>query len=251
MIGRYLSPDSYYSHGFFIPPIVGYLIWLKRDELENIEADTSWTGLVIVLIAALFHLFGTAVYIFSISGFSMWLLLIGSCLLLYGWARTRRILFPLLFLFFMFPLPLAIISKISFPLKMLVAKYGVQLVSLTGVPVHREGFNIIIPQGTLLVGNPCSGLRSLIAFLALGSLFAYLSTLSLPKKWVLFSLAVPVALFSNLLRVPILILWSYRFGLDAAAPDTLVHTGSGFFTFILGGLLLYAALYFLGGTRET
>lgn len=251
MLDRYLSQDSYYSHGFLIPFISGYLIWLKREELVDIKIKTSWIGLALVLFAALIHLFGTAVYIFSVSGFSIWLLFIGSCLFLYGGSRTRQILFPLLFLFFMFPLPLAIITKISFPLKMLVAKYGVQIVALTGVPVYQEGFNIIIPQGTLLVGNPCSGLRSLITFLALGSLFAYLSDLSTIRKWLLLLFAVPVALLSNLLRVPILILWSYKYGLDAAAPDTLVHTGSGFFVFVLGIILLYIAMYFLGGTRET
>ena len=250
MLDRYLSPDSYYSHGFFIPIVTGYLIWLKRDELKRIEIRTSWAGFALVILAALLHLFGTVVYIFSISGFSIWILLVGCCLFIYGWARTREIIFPLLFLFFMFPAPLAIISKISFPLKMLVANYGVKIVALAGLPVYREGFNIIIPQGTLLVGNPCSGLRSLITFLALGSLFAYLSNLSSVRKWVLFFLAVPVALLSNLLRVPLLILWSYKYGLAAAAPDTLVHTGSGFFVFILGILLLYFALYCLGGTRE-
>ena len=250
MYGRYISSDSYYSHGFIIPFVSGYLIWLKREEFEAVQASTSWFGFGLVILAALVHLFGTAVYIFSISGFSIWLLLVGSCLFVLGWKKTKKIVFPLLFLGFMFPAPLAFITMISFPLKMLVADYGVKLIQLTGIPVFQEGFNIIIPQGTLLVGNPCSGLRSLIAFLALGSLVAYMSNLSTARKWVLFFLSVPVALLSNLVRVPILILWSYRFGLAAAAPDTLVHTLSGFVVFVFGFMLLYFAMYCLGWTRE-
>lgn len=250
MLQRYLSVDSYYSHGFFVPFVTGYLIWLKREELEKAPVSTSWLGFAIVVLAALVHLFGTVVYIFSVSGFSIWLLLVGSCWFVLGSGKTKKITFPLFFLLFMFPAPLALITMISFPLKMLVANYGVKLVQLTGMPVFREGFNIIIPQGTLLVGNPCSGLRSLITFLALGSLFAYMSNLSNPRKYVLFLLAVPIALLSNLIRVPILILWSYKYGLAAAAPDTLVHTGSGFVVFLLGILLLYFAMYCLGGIRE-
>jgi hypothetical protein len=51
-------------------------------------------------------------------------------------------------------------------------------------------------------------------------------------------------------RVPILIYWSYKWGLESAAPDTLVHTGSGFVVFILGILLLIIAQRLLGGTYE-
>ncbi|MCP3933654.1 MAG: exosortase [Bacteroidetes bacterium] len=249
MISRYLSSDSYYSHGFLIPFVSGYLIWLKQEELKAVQISTSWFGLGLVILAAVVHLFGTAVYIFSVSGFSVWVLLIGSYLFLFGWGRTKIISIPLLYILFMFPLPLAFITMISFPLKMLVANYSVKLVQLTGIPIFQEGFNIIIPQGTLLVGNPCSGLRSLIAFLALGSLFAYMSSLSIARKWMLFFLSVPAALLSNLIRVPILILWSYKFGLAAAAPDTLVHTGSGIFVFVFGIMLLFFATVCLGGTR--
>ena len=43
----------------------------------------------------------------------------------------------------------------------------------------------------------------------------------------------PIALLSNIIRIPILILVSNYWGLEAAAPDTLVHNGSGLFVFVL------------------
>ena len=138
----------------------------------------------------------------------------------------------------MFPLPSAVLNAISFPLKMFVAKAGAGIVSLLGIAVYREGFNITIPAGTLLVGNPCSGLRSLISFLALGAVFAYSGTLAPYRKWILFALTVPIAILSNLIRVPILILVSHYYGLEAAGPETLVHTGSGILVFVLGFMLL-------------
>jgi exosortase A len=251
MLGRYLGSDTYYSHGFLVPFVSGYLIWLKRNEFNKLQSRTSWIGFALVIIAAIMHLFGTAVYIFFVSGFSAWLLLVSSCLYINGWEKSRLLWFPFVFLLFMLPAPLALIDIISLPMKVFVAHYGVKLSELFGVPVYREGFAIIIPQGTLLVDNPCSGLRSILAFLAIGSLFAYMSNLSINKKWILFLFALPVALLSNLVRVFVLILCSYKFGLAAAAPDTFLHTGSGVILFLLGGTLLYIAMFFLGGLRES
>ena len=125
-------------------------------------------------------------------------------------------------------------------MKMLVAKSGTLIVSLLGIPIHREGFHIIIPAGDLLVGNPCSGLRSLISFLALGALFAYMINTSTLKKWVLFISAVPVALLSNIVRVPILILISHYWGLEAAAPESFWHDASGILVFVIGFFLLFS-----------
>lgn len=250
MYERFLAEESYYSHGFLIPFIVMYLISIHREELFKLPVTGSKWGLLIIIFSVLMHIFGTVVYIFSISGFSIWLFIFGSVLFLFGWAVTRAVLFPLIFLLFMFPLPIAIISSISFPLKMIVANLGTNIVAMLGIPVYQEGFNISIPQGDLLVGNPCSGLRSLIAFLALGFLFAYLSDLSAVKKVVLFLLTIPIAIFSNLIRVPILIIWSYKWGLESAAPDTFVHTGSGILVFLIGMFFLFIAIYFMRGKYE-
>lgn len=238
MYGRYMGADSYYSHGFLVPFISLFFIYQQKDRLNKTEQKTSRAGLYILLFALMLHLLGTILYVFSISGFSLFVLVIGLSLYLFGPKISKIIWFPLLFLIFMFPLPGAIISLVSFPLKVLAAKVGVWVVALLGVPVHLEGFNIYIPAGHLLVGNPCSGLRSLIAFMALGSVFAYITPVGPGKKWFLFFLTIPIALLSNVTRVPMLILISHYFGLEAAAPDTFVHTGSGMLVFVIGFILL-------------
>ncbi|HFD32708.1 MAG TPA: exosortase/archaeosortase family protein [Gammaproteobacteria bacterium] len=242
MYQRYMGADSYYSHGFIVPFVSLFFIYQQKDILSKTPQKTSLAGLFILLFALLLHILGTALYIFSISGFSLFFLIIGLTLFLFGGARTKIIWFPLLFLVFMFPLPMAVIGTVAFPLKIMAAKAGVWIVSLLGIPIYGEGFNIFIPAGHLLVGNPCSGLRSLIAFLALGSICAYMASLSTIKKWLVFLLAIPIALLSNVIRVPILILASHYWGLKAAAPGTFVHTGSGMLVFVIGFLLLLATV---------
>jgi len=238
MYDRYTGADSYYSHAFLVPLISLFFIFKQKDKLEKAEQQSSTVGLFVMLFALFLHILGTALYIFSISGFSIFFLTIGLSLFLFGTEKSKIIWFPLLFLLFMFPLPAAVINLISFPLKMMAAKAGVWVVSTLGIPVYREGFNIFIPSGHLLVGNPCSGLRSLIAFLALGAIFAYIAPIATCKKWLLFFLTIPIALISNFVRVPLLVLASHYWGLEAAAPDTFVHTGTGILVFVLGFLLL-------------
>jgi len=250
MYQRFVSPDSYYSHGFLVPLVSGYFVWQERDYLRSLPVAASWWGLAVIVAALLLHLVGIVIYVFSVSGFSIFLLIVGMVIFLCGKAVARAAWFPLAFLLLMFPLPSAGLNFLSFPLKMFVAKVGAQIVSLTGIPVYREGFTIMIPAGALLVGNPCSGLRSLISFVALGAVFAYSATMSSPRKWLLFLLTIPIAILSNLIRVPILILVSQYWGLEAAAPDTLVHTGSGFLVFVAGIILLVAASRILGESEE-
>ncbi len=238
MYGRYTSPESYYSHGFLVPFVTAYLIWRKREQLGNEPATFSWWGLVLTVGGLLVHVFGTVIYVFSVSGFSIFLLILGMSLFLFGRRITRIILFPLAFTIFMFPLPSAFISIVSFPLKLFVAKSGAWIAGLMGIPIYLEGFYITIPAGSLLVGNPCSGLRSLITFLALGSILAYLSPVSLWRRGLILFLSVPTAIVSNVIRVPLLIVISHYWGLEAARPEGFWHDASGIMVFVIGFILL-------------
>jgi exosortase A len=239
MYGRFVGADSYYSHGFLIPAIFAYLVWRKRNELSEKDFSSSWWGLGLIIFSLFLHIVGTIVYVFSISGFSLFILLIGFSLFILGRDMTRVIAFPLAFLLFMFPMPEAFLTYVSFPMKMLVAKSGASIAEMIGIPAYREGFHILIPAGDLLVGNPCSGLRSLIAFLALGALTANLAGISTLRQGILIFLAIPIALLSNMLRVPLLIILAQHFGLSAVDPDTFLHMATGLFVFAVALPLLF------------
>jgi len=238
MYVRSAGVDSYYSHAFLIPIVSAWLIWQKRAQLKGLHPEISWLGLIIIVFAVILHIFGTILYVFSISGFSIFFLIIGAALFLFGKEITKAISFPLVYLVFMFPLPLAILSAVSFPMKTLAAKAGVAVVRLLGVSVLRQGFTLTIPAGQLVVGNPCSGIRSLIAFLALGAVLAYLQKSSNTRKIILFLLAIPIALLSNMCRVPLLILIAHLWGMKAASPESLLHGATGMFVFVLGFFML-------------
>ena len=117
MYGRYMSSDSYYSHGFIIPFLSAFLVWRKRENLRDVKTECSWWGLLLIIVSALIHITGTILYVFSVSGFSIFFLILGMSLFLFGKNISRVIIFPLVFLIFMFPVPEAFISVLSFPLK--------------------------------------------------------------------------------------------------------------------------------------
>ncbi len=242
LVERYDNPDSHYSHGYLIPFICGYLVWLKRKELAELPRSSSPIGLVLIIAALLVHVVSVWTHTFFTSGFSIMILMTGLCLYLYGTEVTKKLVFPLGFLAFMFPLPMRVISAISFPLKMLVANLGTQIMALSGMPIVREGAMIHLTNASLSVGDPCSGIRSLIALMAMGALFAYLLRGGIGRKLLLFLLTIPVAIATNILRVCTLIFVAEKLGSEWASPEHWFHTTSGLAVFFISMAILFGIM---------
>ena len=119
----------------------------------------------------------------------------------------------------------------------LAAQLSAFVAKAAGLNVVLNGSTIHYPGGFLIVGDPCSGLRSLISFLALGALFTQFVKTVLWKKCVLFASSVLIALLSNMVRIVFLIFVGYIYGQDAV--HGFVHDASGVAVFIIGfiGLL--------------
>lgn len=245
---RAFAPDSYYSHALLVPFISGYLIWQRRHALSRTSPARSLYGLVIIILALTAHLASVLLDVYFTSGFSIAALLFGLTLYLFGWPATRELLFPLGFLLFMFPLPAAALSAVSVPMKLFATKAGAAAMGLVGVPVIQEGYQLHFSSGSLVIGNPCSGLRSLIALMALGSLFAYFYDAPMWKRIALFLASIPAAIFSNVVRVLLLSLAVSSFGSDAATG--LFHDVSGFLVFAIALGMLFGTGKLLEGTTD-
>ena len=231
---RFLREESYYTHGFLVPLVVVYLVWRKRDELAKLPVCPQKRGLVILIFSLLIHVVAFQWKIFFISGFTMIATLTGLILFIYGKRILKELLFPLFFLIFMIPLPMVLIIHISFHLKIFVSQIAANVVNITGIHVVRKGSEIVLPNTSLMVGSPCSGLRSLISLTALGSLYAYLVDLSKLKKVLLFLASIPLALIANIIRVVTLLLVAYVYGSKVATGK--FHDYSGFLIFIFAFL---------------
>ena len=220
-----------YSHGYLIPPVVAFLLWRDRRRYFAARERGSMFGLVLIGLALLGHIVSIRAGVFMTQGYSLVLLLFGLSLLFHGRRATRTVWFPLGYLVLMLPMPPYLMNVIAFRLKVFAARAGSGIAVKLGIPLARSGMTIHIPAGSLRIADPCSGLRSLIALVALGALFAYLSRGKTWKRLVLFASAVPLAVFANVIRIAVLCVVANIWGIDAALG--FFHDFSGLLLFMI------------------
>jgi len=248
---RWDQPNSYYSHGWLVPAISAVLVYRKRKRLSAARVRPCLGGLGVLLPSLLLHLLGTAWQVGFLSGFAMLGVLGGLVLTLFGPEVLRVVLFPLLFLAFMVPLPVLLVESVSFRLKLLAARLAVAALDLAGMVAVRQGSYIRIPAGTVIVDDVCSGLKYLISLMAFGALYAHISSVSRPQKAVLFLLSIPIAFVANVFRVVLMVVIAYFWGV-ATIQKWYFHDTFGFMLFAAAFLMLFAteALFLKRGQAD-
>jgi len=237
MWDRWFARDSYYSHGILIPFVCAYLIWQKSSILKKIKPETSPWGLRLFFLGIGIHLLSALFRVYFTSGFSMIIVLFGLTLHFYGSKTLREVLFPISFLVFMVPLPMVVIANLSFRLKMFATQIAVVALNNMHLFCIQHGSTIIMHHAYVVVEDVCSGLRSLITLMALGSLFAYWMKASVPKRAILFLSTIPIAVITNVMRIIFLASISEIWGVQYASGP--IHEASGFIVFFGAFCLLY------------
>ncbi len=241
------KPETYYSHGLLIPIASAFFLWIKRKELSEIKIKPSKWGMVLMALAVLMNLFGILVKLYFLSGYSLIIMLIGMVVFLFGVNMLKETLFAILYLFFMIPLPLVVMSNLIIKMKLFAGEMATIILNRIGLFAVRDGSIIRMANSYLEIEAPCSGLRSLIALMAFGAAFAYLTKNSLVRKWVLFASALPIAIAANVLRIVLLGWVSEIYGMKAA--QGWVHDFSGFLLFFIAAVGMLAVNSLLRTTQ--
>jgi len=225
-----------YSHGFFVIPLAFYMFWVKRRELLTLTSSPLWIGLPILFLGILSYSISFTVKFHILTNISIIIIILGLLLLFLGWSPTKIVLFPVLFLLFMFPIPEAYYILITNPLKMIVTRISVQLIYLFGIPVYVEGNLLFLSNTQLAVTEACSGIRSLYSYLMLGCIFALISK-RLRTRIILIVSTIFLAIMINVFRVTITgILASY---VGANASEGFFHEFSGIVLFAVGLVIFF------------
>ncbi len=256
LVGNWLENEDY-SHGFLIVPLAVYFIWERRERLASLPVDPSWWGLPVLLLSSVTLLIGRLGVEYMNLRISFVLLLNGLALLLLGRRMYRALAFPLLFLFLMVPLPQSIVNTIAFPLQLTAASMAVEGLHWIGVPALLEGNIIHLANGPLFVAEACSGLRSLMALVTLGVVFAYFFRTNFAERIIIVLSTIPIAIVVNAFRVGLTGVLAHHFGPEAAGG--VVHETQGLFTFGIAFVLLLVEAWLLslvwprlfGRRRET
>jgi len=277
---------------------VGWLIWLNRHRLAKLRVrdDMRFLGLAVLGGGLLMLLAGTFMRTYSVQGVSLVVVLAGVVCFLFGWGVARALWFPLAFVITMVPMPMHLVERITFKLKMFAAAGSVWVVdALRATGIHSylvvqdgsyikweasEGLLARLPamvaekqafvasliadglspesgvvadveksvhemerilasgMDEIIIGDVCSGLRSLIALLAFGALFAYLSKMSLPKRLILFAAAVPISVLANMWRIVTMAFIACRY--NSLATHGFVHDVTGYGIFAVAFVLFFS-----------
>lgn len=194
-----------YAHGMFIPALALFLAWTRRRELAQ-QTPRPWAwGLLGIGAAALAWMLARTVEVETVQHFALIAMLPGLVLLWLGPRVAWTILFPLAYLVFAVPFGDFLIA----PMIDLTARFSVLLLKLTGVPVFMDGHYISIPAADFVVVEACSGVRYLIAAVALGLVYSYLSYRSLWRRLAFIALAVALPILANVLRVYVIIMTAH------------------------------------------
>ncbi|HWX23017.1 MAG TPA: exosortase/archaeosortase family protein [Candidatus Binatia bacterium] len=199
--GELLNSDEAYR--VLVPFGVLVLFWLKRRELLALKLDLWWPGLLLLGLGVVVHLLGYLVQQPRMSVIGLFTGLYGLTGLAWGREWLRRSFFP--FFLFAFCVPLgSVVIPITFRLRLLVSQL-VELVSnyVLQIDVVREGTQILDPGGHFKyeVAAACSGIRSLMATIALAVILAFFSCGKWWKRLLMIASAFPLAVFGNLLRM--------------------------------------------------
>lgn len=236
-----------YSHGFLVPIASALVIWLKKDELLRVDKSVTRTGLALVIFCLLAHYLGAKAQQTRLSLLAMVGLTWCIPLYLYGWSVARILLFPCSFL--IFALPLNFLDQMTFPLRMVNTNVAVAVLEGLNFNIKQVGTAILGPpydqtaELQLDVADPCSGVRSLTAMMALTAVYGFFVMKGFWRKWALFVISVPLAMIGNMFRITSLVILANAFGSKVAT--TLIHDYSGYVVFGVAIALMVATSFVL------
>ncbi len=229
-----------YNHVLLVPAILAWLVWLRREELAKLEPrgwlpGLAWLGAGLVLWlagrTAEINLFAQAGAVIAFQG---------ALVALAGVRATLVLAFPLLYAAFLVPFGDELIPL----LQEITARIAVALTHASGVPAVIDGLYIDTPGGKFVVAEECSGVKFLVAMIALAALVAWTGFASWKRRIVLVVGAGLVSILANGVRAWGTIFVAQWVGAERAGGFDHIVYGWLFFAVVIA-IVLGAAWRFL------
>lgn len=230
------------EQGGHAPIIVATGLWLMWREFQTVSAEARPGSMLIGACLLVLSLVGFMVFritgILELEALAMYASLISAAYLIIGGTALSRLWFPILYLAVALPPPNTVVAFITQPIKILISQTAVTLLRLFDFPIASTGVTIQIDNYQLLVAAACAGLNSIISLSAICLFYVYLRH---KRDWAAFfivaALVVPVAIFSNFIRVLTLVLITHYAG--EAAAQGFLHDFAGLTVFLVALLSIF------------
>jgi exosortase A len=239
MVGQWLD-SSTYNHILLVPVIIGWLIHQRWTQLMRLKAGVWWPALLAFAAALLVWLLG------AVAGFNLFkqigavAVLPAVAAMILGPRLAAALTFPLGYMAFLVPFG----DELVPPLQMVTAWLTIQLTHLSGIPAAVNGVFIDTPAGLFEVAEACSGVKFLIAMIALGVLVANVCFISWKRRIGFLALAIVVPIVANGIRAWATIYAAQSIGAEAAGGFDHIVYGWLFFAVVIAAVLGLAWRWF-------
>ena len=231
---------STYNHILLVPAILAWLVQLRWAELARIAPEAWCPGLAWLGGGVLSWLAGSAADINLIAQVGAVAALQGAVATLLGARVSAGLLFPLGYMFFLVPFGDEIVPG----LQTITAELAIALTHASGVPAFIDGIFIDTPAGLFEVAEACSGVKFLVAMVALGALVAHLCFASAIRRALFMLAAMVVPVIANGVRAWGTIYIAQSQGIEFAAGFDHIVYGWIFFALVMGAVLGASWRYF-------
>lgn len=232
--------SSTYNHVLLVPAIVAWLVRLRAPALAELTPQAWWPGLALLAGSLFLWLLGDISGLNLASQLGAVLAVQSAVLLLLGPQVAAALLFPLAYMIFLVPIGDELVPT----LQLITAKLTIALTIWSGVPAAIEGVFIDTPAGLFEVAEACSGVKFLIAMIALGTLVAHLCFRSWARRAGFMAAAIALPILANGVRAWGTIYIAQSQGVEFAAGFDHIFYGWVFFALVMGALLGLAWPFF-------
>ncbi len=222
--------------------LCGYLVWEGWEKKP--AARLEWTGgNVVIGLVGLTVLFLTQLYQAALGmtpasmsglGAGVLLVIIANLNYAFGSAGVRHFGFAAAFILLSLPPPAVLSTPIVTGLQSAVATINVEVLNLLGIPAHKLGSVIQLPNCNVGVDDACSGIRSLQSTIMATLFIGHLTLRRNSFRAVLFLSGIALAIAGNLARSLFLSFSAHAGGVeaihayhDAAGWSILIFTATG------------------------
>ena len=233
MMAQHWWDSSTYNHILLVPLVLVWLVSLRINQLRKLVPVTWTPGLLIVAGGVLLWVLGRFAGFNLVQQAGAVVVLLGSLVALLGPRVALGLLFPLTYMGFLVPFGDELVPQ----LQTLTAALTIALVKLSGVPAVIDGVFIDTPAGLFEVAEACSGVKFLIAMVALGALVANVCFRSWKRRLLFMALCILAPILANGVRAWGTIFAAQYVGAEQAGGFDHIVYGWFFFALVIAAVL--------------
>lgn len=225
--------NTTFGHCLFVAPVIGWLVWQRRNELALVRPEGWWPGLALVAAGGLGWMLGDAAGVALFRHAGLVLMLQGAVVSVLGPNIARALLFPIAYMLFLVPFG----DFLEGPLQDITVGQVMPLLHAFGVPASVDGVLISTSNGYFEVAEACSGAKFVIAMIAFGVLVANVCYVSWTRRVAFVATALVVPVIANGLRAFGTIYAAWWTSVEAATGMDHIVYGWVFFALVMAAVL--------------